>query len=444
MGADAQWTLNYAPKYGRFGVPRTISPLETAKKLEPILDCFDVRSKKDIHRVDRCGVPAYVVKRTGEHGREDAFYKGKGYADIDARVSALMEAVERYSAERYDGEIVCGTFDQIRTKGTAVNPDDLGAPRVDDAYSKNCVVEWAQGYDLIQLCPTFAPLNLVIHPFNRGPEYFRAGSVGLASGNTMEEAISHALCEVIEHDALGVSNVYDPNSLRVVICKPDGAIDEEKDRDKPEDITPGFAFPLIDPSTFPARSSKLAKKINDAGLTFFVRNITTDIGIAAARCIVVEKNPEGAFYAFDGAGSHPDAEIALLRALSEGALSYSLSVWLRNNGLWPPFDPLLMEPHDLYGFGSVCSFSDVPSYKHKTVDEDIRLILKKLKAVGLNQAVAVDLTKLEINFPTLRIIVPGTEYLSEDPGRFTYGRRAAGMREKRFKQYAELLESAGA
>ena len=248
MSADAQWTLNHAPKYGRFGAPRTISPLETAKKLKPILDCFEVRSKKDIHRVDRYGVPVYVVKRTGEHGREDAFYKGKGYADIDARVSALMEAVERYSAERYDGEIVCGTFDQIKTKGPAVNPDDLGPPRVDDAYSKNCVVEWAQGFDLIQQRPTFVPLNLVIHPFNRGPEYFRAGSVGLASGNTMEEAISHALCEVIEHDALGVSNVYNPHALEIIICKPDGSIDEERNRNKPEDITPGFAFPLIDPS----------------------------------------------------------------------------------------------------------------------------------------------------------------------------------------------------
>jgi ribosomal protein S12 methylthiotransferase accessory factor len=55
------------------------------------------------------------------------------------------------------------------------------------------------------------------------------------------------------------------------------------------------------------------------------------------------------------------------------------------------------------------SLSEVNSYYNENILDDIRLILRQLKAVGLKKAIVVDLTIPWIGVPVVRAIVPGME-----------------------------------
>jgi ribosomal protein S12 methylthiotransferase accessory factor YcaO len=438
MSLSEKWMLKPTPKYGCFGVPRIVPSSETRKRIKPILKEIEVKSARDIIRVDTDGIPVFVCKRTCDNGH-DSYSKGKGYTGVDSKVSALMEAVERYSAEKYIGEVIFCTYEEIQRRGFAVNPADLYT-RVEQAYTLEKKVEWVQGFDLIRLCPTFVPLNLVVFPYVTGPEYFRNGTSGLASGNTMEEALSHALCEVIEHDSIGISSVYNPGSIKLIITNPDIPANDAETEIVFEDTTPNLAFPLIDVRTFPKRAARVAQKLQRAGLLFFPRNMTTDIGVASINCDVVEKKPDGTFSVFNGAGTHPDAKIALLRALCEAAQCHSSALWLHARNLLDMKKPI-EDPWKIEGYGSTCSFSDIPSVELDNIDEDIRFILSRLEAARLDQAIAVDLTKPELGIPSVRVLIPKTEYLYEEPEKKGMGPRGKILLENRKIQFAGLYRS---
>ena len=71
---------------------------------------------------------------------------------------------------------------------------------------RDSAIEWVLGFDLVGRSPTFVPLNSVICPYApcQGASLFYSSSNGLASGNTLEEALCQALCEVNERDAVAI------------------------------------------------------------------------------------------------------------------------------------------------------------------------------------------------------------------------------------------------
>jgi ribosomal protein S12 methylthiotransferase accessory factor len=54
-------------------------------------------------------------------------------------------------------------------------------------------------------------------------------------------------------------------------------------------------------------------------------------------------------------------------------------------------------------------FSQVQTLFNEDILDDIKLILSKLKSVGLIQAIIIDLTNPDIGIPVVRAIVPGLE-----------------------------------
>ena len=83
----------------------------------------------------------------------------------------------------------------------------------------------------------------------------------------------------------------------------------------------------------------------------------------------------------------------------------------------------------------------MPSDRRDFIDEDVRLILERLKGAGLNQAIALDLTSEELGIPVIRMIIPKTEYLHSEPGEPLLGARAKKMLEDRVERYKELTYS---
>jgi ribosomal protein S12 methylthiotransferase accessory factor YcaO len=55
------------------------------------------------------------------------------------------------------------------------------------------------------------------------------------------------------------------------------------------------------------------------------------------------------------------------------------------------------------------NFSNIMTYQNEDILEDINLIIKFFKEVGLKKAIIVNLTNPKIKIPVVRAIVPGLE-----------------------------------
>jgi ribosomal protein S12 methylthiotransferase accessory factor len=54
-------------------------------------------------------------------------------------------------------------------------------------------------------------------------------------------------------------------------------------------------------------------------------------------------------------------------------------------------------------------FLDVPSFDAETFNEDVAWELERLRSVGIDNILFVDLTKAELGMPVVRIVIPGLE-----------------------------------
>jgi ribosomal protein S12 methylthiotransferase accessory factor len=111
-----------------------------------------------------------------------------------------MEAIERYCAEPRNPDMVRGTFAYLRSHRRVVPPRAVAAARdgLDDIP-----LMWTPACDLRLGVEVLAPAECIYFPFPTGafstPRLLASpGSNGLASGSTYLEAVVHGLYELIE------------------------------------------------------------------------------------------------------------------------------------------------------------------------------------------------------------------------------------------------------
>ncbi|HUH79441.1 MAG TPA: YcaO-related McrA-glycine thioamidation protein [Methanoregula sp.] len=364
---------------------------ETLKRIEPKVPATGITRVADITNLDRIGIPVFsCIRPTAEEGAITV-YNGKGATVEESRISAIMEGIERYSSEVHDRDLRVALFQELEGVEPVINPVDLILP---EGALTDRFTSWYQGFDIVDDKKVWVPAYAVFHPVpprHRGP--FRTSTNGLASGNTIEEAVFHALAEVIERDAWSLV---------------------EATRDTGPVVT-GIDDPVI---------LDMQKRFFDAQVEVTVRDITSDIGIptiAAVADDVLLKDPS---LLTIGIGTHTSARIAVLRALTEVAQSRLTQIHgaredttiadlrkrigydraKRINGYW------------FRNNGSV-QYRDIPSTDTDDFLTDIRNLLAALKSKGLDRVIVVDLTREEIGIPVVRVIVPGLEVFAMDPER---------------------------
>ena len=81
-------------------------------------------------------------------------------------------------------------------------------------YHPDAPMLWIEGLELLTGAPRWVPYEMVhtayTLPRPTGTGCFIATSNGLASGNHLLEAISHAICETVERDAATLHSVRAP------------------------------------------------------------------------------------------------------------------------------------------------------------------------------------------------------------------------------------------
>ena len=370
---------------------RTVTPEETLARVERLLPAAGITRVADITSLDRIGIPVFSSIRPTAGQGAVSVYNGKGATPAEAKVSAMMEGIERFSAEVHGQELVVARYSRIAQDLPALDPALLVLPRGADP---DMPIPWVSGYDLIANEEILVPASAVFHPLPpHYPQLFRTSTNGLASGNTPEEAVFHALMELIERDAWSLV---------------------EASRD---------TGPAVEDIDDPLAGSLLGK-FQAADVAVTVRDITSDIGIPTIAAVSDDTRLRDPTLLTIGMGSHTSARIAVLRALTEVAQSRLTQIHgaredttvadirkkmgyeraKRMNRYW--FEAPIQE-----------KFSKIPSFDSPDFLDDIMLTIRRLKAAGLSRVIATDLTRAEIGVPVVRVVVPGLEIAAMDQER---------------------------
>jgi ribosomal protein S12 methylthiotransferase accessory factor len=368
------------------------SPLnETLARIEPKVPAAGITRVADITNLDRIGIPVFsCIRPTAEDGAI-TIYNGKGATVEESKISAIMEGIERYCAEVHDRIIERGYYHELFGRGRIVDPNDLILPPEADP---NQILPWVGGFDIANDEPVLVPAQVVFHPLSQKYRpLFRTGTNGLASGNTMEEAIFHALAEVIERDAWSLVEASRNSGPEVV------NIDD----------------PLINGTQ---------KKFTDAKVEVTIRDITSDIGIPTMAAVADDVLLKDPMLLTMGMGTHTSARIAVMRALTEVAQSRLTQIHGARE------DTTVAQVRKRLGYdrtkrmnaywfkdnGEV-DYRTIPSCDSDDFVKDILLMIKHLNKQGLDRVIVVDLTRDEIGIPVVRVVVPGLESYAMDPER---------------------------
>ena len=196
--------LNSCKKRYNDGTQRFCSPEETLERIEGKRGDAGITRIADITSLDRIGIPVFSSIRPSAEDGAISVYNGKGSTPTDARVSAIMEGIERYSSEVHDRIMTVGSYRYLLATESLLDPRDLILPQRVDGVAIS--IPWVAGYDIVHDEDLLVPAGAVFHPLPRTfNPLFRTNTNGLASGNTLEEATFHALAEVIERDAWSVA-----------------------------------------------------------------------------------------------------------------------------------------------------------------------------------------------------------------------------------------------
>jgi len=407
-----------ARKATRAGTHRACLPAETLARLRGLLPILGVTRIADVTGLDVIGIPTVMVVRPG--ARSLSVSQGKGQTLDDARVSGLMESIEMWHAERIDSPLKLATLGEIRYSHRMV--DVAALPRLSvSRFDANQRTLWIEGKNLFDGKGTWVPYEMVhtdyTLPLPSGSGSFLMSSSGLASGNHLLEAQCHALCELIERDALTLHRIGGKGASRRA----------RLDLDSVDD--PGCRA--------------LLERYERAGVEVAVWDITSDIGIAAFSCTIVDRDPSPArpVGPMGGCGCHPSRAIALSRALTEAAQSRLTVISgaredVRHqgpDGAAADLEAARGMKADLDAEAPTRRFSDVPHHENEFFEDDLALLLERLRGAGLREAILVDLTKPIFQIPVVRVIVPGLEPLNEVPG-YVPGLRATMRARARMEQ----------
>lgn len=339
--------------------------------------------------------------------REDArdHSGGKGRTDLDARVSAMCESLERFSSAHRGNEPVT-LARRSRLGKDALAPNELlhfsaAQFRVREAWNRvqhgdfqwipepydDEPIEWVEmaAVDIDE--QIFVPASHVFFDFRgEGARYCKGDSNGLAGGNCIEEAILQGFLELVERDAVALW--WYNRAQR----------------------------PAVDLTDFKdSYAAALQRYYRSIGRRLWVLDITTDLGIP---CMVALSDLTDGRDIIFGFGAHYDPGIALVRALTE--LNQMLPTVARTmderkNQLLPDFADAIhwWEDHAVEGHpylrpsasGNPRGPTAWPAATSDNLKAMVMLCAERAREIGSGMFV-YDLTRRDVGLSVVKVVVP--------------------------------------
>lgn len=392
---------------------------------------------KELHQC--CDLGFYVDLVQGYPGlkyytRQSSNHYGKGPSKLQAKLSALFEAVERYSSMYTDECLTLhGSYRQLTSRGNKLyNPNDHLMPTqsiiesdehfaadVKTVYNEDLSIKWFGCESPVSGENIYLPICMThtLHLDDTKNRIFTNRPNGLSSGMIKEEAILQGLMELIERDA---ECIFVGNSLPM----------------------PKIALSTIDNTLV----QTFIKKANKADVQVVIKNISTDLCIPTFYVLLFDRKSDHCRICW-GCGSHFSKKIALAHAITEACQDRAAQKYLRNN--IHNFDPSKLHSaikwearafynlmtgradHKIdYIFRNKCiqDFRDIPDTNFNDIRDALTHLYNILKTYGINEIFVADLTQHRM--PTVRVIVPELEFIPK----FDYVFKTRQSNERRLYQ----------
>lgn len=371
---------------------RKITPEQMWALVEPQLPDCGISRVADITGLDKIGIPVFQAYRPSTT-YPVSVYSGKGTTPREAKLGAVMEAIESFVLEQASPEARSSSVSDIgRFHLPHIAPEDLILPPHLNAES-HCFdwVEVTSHQGQTHLCPKEA----VLMPCpNR---HWEVNTNGIASGSCLSEALLHATLEVIERDAV---------SLALVSC----------------DARPVHQEYLMRPSI-----NNLVSRIRESGLNVFLKDVTSDIGVPTFYCVLTTTSEAERFHSCSGAGTHFDPEEALRKAIIEAVQSHTCLIAGSREDLGERVKAMDDQGRDELSSYFDFWYSDFSSsdiYSAKTYPtpltcspyQSLNILISRLTDHGFRFFWA-DLSLSHLPVSVVRVIIPGLECFVADKSR---------------------------
>lgn len=372
------------------GTLRTITPEQTLAKVEPMLwDSFGITRVANITGLDTIGVPTFIAIRPAAKLLTTA--QGKGITENLAKVSAIMEAIEGWHCENMAPPVLEGSYAHLQKQHPllSLHPNINHGPFTWRDI-ENLDIPWAKGIELLSGKEIYFPytsFNVNTVYFRPGYRYFPPTTNGLASGNTLEEALCHALFEVLERE-FTVENSWVADLKQV-------------------DLSSINAPHLL----------ALLEKIAQQNLRLEVWDIRTSMNIPTYLTILHNPDELRNVGMMMGSGTHFSSEVALSRAITE-AIQARLTiisgsrddqtprVYQKIKSIRGDFDALFAKTSK-----EKIPFIATPLPVDYSFSQCLADLLDILRTHGFFQVIMYNHTREELGIPVVQVMVPGLRYL---------------------------------
>ena len=356
------------------GTIRARTAEATLTMIEPYIKKAGITRLANITGLDSIGLPVFTCIRP--NARSLSTSQGKGISDELAMCSAYMEAIEVYYAEALMPEYKA-KLEQLKNQNI-IEPNTLSAGKFQLQNAQDHSWRWVTGTEIVSQQNYLIPyeaisLDLVEESISHA--IFEVSTTGLAGGNTEDEAVLHALYEVIERNC---SAQFDLQTNKI-------------DR-------------LLDLSSIDyPHAQALLEKLRTCSVDVAVFDITNEFGIASFHCIIADNNPFRKLGWFSGTGTHHHRGVALCRAISEAVQSRLTHIAGSRDDMFPhhyqmTWQPLVLEGKRLYQQTPHQAFSDLKQQKQALIETVCQQSCEKI--------IKYNYTNDNEPFSVVRILIP--------------------------------------
>ena len=387
--------LQSCPKTYTYDQDRAIPPDQTVKKVLGILKNSGLQIFESIKRVDvNLNLPVYLAKGGSDYNLLEFNYlfltnkhngTGKGATEIQAQASGLMEMVERFSActYPYNEPNIYNDIKHLTPDIKLLFPLLCHVPDEEEIMEelKKVIMFWAPAYNMIKKEVQWIP----------SPYRHIVGFNGLASGNTIEEAVLQGIYEIIERHNISNIELNKINTPEIKI----------------ESINNPLAIDLINKY----------KKIN---MEIILKDFTLDMQIPTIGAVAYYKKGLDKYeWRYISTGTHTDPLKALFSALTglpehiknppvimkEYTYSDQELENIKNSKYQIIRAGFLHKNSSAYLEKSEnkINFSQIRNYAKKDIKEEIDMCVDILAKKGI-EILVINMTHPDLNIPVVMVI----------------------------------------
>jgi ribosomal protein S12 methylthiotransferase accessory factor len=372
------------------GTHRTRTPEETWRWVTPVFDKVGITRVADVTWLDDIGIPVFQAIRPDSWSL--CLSQGKGLTADLAKVSAVMESIELWHGEHMvPAERVGSPRELAGELGYRVEELAL-TPR--SAVNLDCSLEWSPARVLGTEALTWLPTELLNMDRRTGDRWkamrFQTSTNGLASGNTLTEAVLHGLYEVIERDAVSSS-------------------------------AGRTSTPVVDLESVTGPGAAVIEQMRLVGVEVLVTVHHSPTGLPCFEAMICSDSLPVVFH---GHGCHLDRDVAICRALTEAAQSRATVIAAARDDLptrvYSQADGVIAgrrrQPDlaDLADGAPMLSYEAVDTVRHPDLAADLCETVARVTAATGREPVYVDHTRADLGIPVVHVVCPTMRF---DPQR---------------------------